>query len=36
VAKADRVVVLERGRIVDVGPPAEVLRRYRGEIANAG
>jgi ATP-binding cassette, subfamily B, bacterial PglK len=36
VAKADRVVVLERGRVVDTGPPTEVLRRYRGEIAVAG
>jgi len=36
VAKADQVVVLERGRVVDVGPPAEVLRRYRGEITVAG
>lgn len=31
VAKADRVVVLERGRVVDVGPPPEVLKRYRSE-----
>ena len=29
VAKADRVVVLEGGRIVDDGPPQEVLARYR-------
>lgn len=31
VAKADRVVVLELGRIVDQGPPAAVLARYRGD-----
>jgi ATP-binding cassette, subfamily B, bacterial PglK len=36
VAKADHVVVLERGRIVDQGPPTEVLARYRREaIASA-
>lgn len=29
VAMADSVIVLDRGRIVDRGPPAEVLNRYR-------
>jgi len=29
VAKADRVVVLDRGRVVDEGPPDTVLARYR-------
>jgi ATP-binding cassette, subfamily B, bacterial PglK len=29
VSKADDVIVLERGRIVDAGPPSEVLARYR-------
>jgi len=29
VVGADRVVVMDRGRVVDEGPPAEVLRRYR-------
>lgn len=28
IAKADAVVVLDRGRIVDQGPPADVLARY--------
>jgi ATP-binding cassette, subfamily B, bacterial PglK len=32
VAKADHVVVLEHGRVVDQGPPGEVLGRYRGEV----
>jgi ATP-binding cassette, subfamily B, bacterial PglK len=32
VAKADLVVVLEGGRVVDQGPPDEVLARYRGEV----
>ncbi len=31
VAKADHVVVLDRGRVVDQGPPGAVLDRYRGE-----
>ena len=31
VGKADHVVVLEGGRIVDEGAPTEVLTRYRGE-----
>ncbi len=29
VAGADHVVVLERGRVVDEGSPADVLERYR-------
>ena len=32
VAKADRVIVLEAGRIVDEGPPRDVLARYRTEV----
>jgi ATP-binding cassette, subfamily B, bacterial PglK len=31
VAKADHVVVLEQGRVVDQGAPGEVLARYRSE-----
>jgi ABC-type multidrug transport system fused ATPase/permease subunit len=30
VGNADRVVVLERGRVVDQGRPADVVARYRG------
>jgi ATP-binding cassette, subfamily B, bacterial PglK len=29
VRRADHVIVLERGRVVDEGPPGEVLARYR-------
>ena len=29
VRRADHVIVLERGRVVDEGPPREVLARYR-------
>ena len=32
VAKADHVIVLEHGRIVDDGPPDAVLQRYRDEV----
>ena len=32
VAKADHVIVLEGGRVVDEGPPESVLRRYRMEV----
>lgn len=32
VAKADHVVVLDHGRVVDEGPPSEVLARYRGAM----
>jgi ATP-binding cassette, subfamily B, bacterial PglK len=32
VAKADRVVVLDGGRVADEGPPADVLARYRLEV----
>ena len=32
VAKADHVVVLEGGRVVDEGPPAAVITRYRDEL----
>lgn len=31
VAKADRVIVLERGRVVDQGAPGEVVGRYRDD-----
>ena len=31
VANSDHVVVLDRGRVVDEGPPGAVLDRYRGE-----
>ena len=33
VANADRVVVLDRGRVIDEGAPTEVLARYRGDAA---
>jgi ATP-binding cassette, subfamily B, bacterial PglK len=33
VAKADSVVVLERGRVVDAGPASEVLGRYRADVS---
>ena len=35
VRRADHVVVLERGRVVDEGPPAEVLARYREGVDQA-
>jgi ABC-type multidrug transport system ATPase subunit len=36
VGKADVVVVLEGGRVVDQGPPGEVLMRYRRAKATLG
>jgi ABC-type bacteriocin/lantibiotic exporter with double-glycine peptidase domain len=35
VANSDRVVVLERGRIIDQGPPNEVLASYRDNTLTA-
>jgi len=40
VRRADHVIVLERGRVLDEGPPGEVLARYRegleGVLAGEG